>query len=300
MVFHILRQIRNVYLALHRGTDSAPTCFSSSTGDYDYILLLPTSYPVCRVPGHHPQSTSQIYDDYALTTLPSIPNDHDDIALVPSLPSADPPASSTHGPLHVDETPTNGPLVDNNITLPVQTTSENSCMPSSPSPVTSSAIRESIDTYPSTMNLFTPEPSVSIPPPKSISLPDAVVVKHTVCPTTLRDLNVLSSASPAIFLDDISPTGHLPSMLAPPARGPCREFASAADGEVSATAAVLLDKGNDVLQDDMTIVTRDALSQSPPLQPTVNVDTTGTSCGSFNAENRGEYPPRPREHYDIV
>jgi hypothetical protein len=90
-------------------------------------------------------------------------------------------------------------------------------------------------------------------------------------------------------------------MLAPAARGLCRESASAADGEVSATAAALFqDKGNDVLQDDMTIVTLDALSQSPPLQPTVNVDTTGTSCSSFNAENRGEYPPRPREHYDIV
>jgi hypothetical protein len=210
MAFYTLGQIRNVYLALHQGTDSTPSRFSSSTSVFDRVLSDPASYPVCKVPGHHLRLTSHIYHDHASTTFaPTDPGGPNNIAPGPSLPGSDPPLSSTHVSLPIDETLTDAPPVDNNISLPIQSTSDDSRISSSPSPVASCAIRGRIDTYPRTTNLFTPEPSVSALPPKSISPSDAVLVKHAVGHTTFGDLNVPSSASPALFLEDILPTGRL-------------------------------------------------------------------------------------------
>jgi hypothetical protein len=206
----ILRRIRNVYLALHQDTGSAPTHFSSSTIDYDRILWDSTSYPVCKVPGHHPETLSPIHNDHASTTFaPAVPDHYDNIAIVPSLPSPGPPPSSTHTPLPVDETLTDAPPVDNNISLPIQSTSEDSRIPSSPSPVAFRAIRGSIGTYARVVYMSTLEHSVSTPPSKSTPPPDAVVVKYTAGRTTFGDLNVPSSASPAPFLDNILSTGRL-------------------------------------------------------------------------------------------
>jgi hypothetical protein len=50
----ILRNVRNAYIVLHHGTDSAPTAFSSSTADDDHALILLSSYPTCNVTDHHP------------------------------------------------------------------------------------------------------------------------------------------------------------------------------------------------------------------------------------------------------
>jgi hypothetical protein len=213
MAFRILGKIRNVYLSLHQDTGSAPTCFSPFTSDHDHILSDPTSYPLCKVLGHLPDSASHIHDDHASAsfTLANLA-DHDNLALVSSPPSPDLPPSSTHSPLPIGETLTDTPLVDNNISLLVRKISEDSPTPSSPSLVTSSAVRESMDTYPRSMNLSTPEPSVSTIPPKLLSPPDAVVGGHAVSHTAFRDLNVPSSAIPTPFLGVILPTGRsLPS-----------------------------------------------------------------------------------------
>ena len=56
----ILRLIRHLYIALHQGTNSAPTIFSSSTDDSDNILRLPLSYPSCNIANHHPGSTAYV------------------------------------------------------------------------------------------------------------------------------------------------------------------------------------------------------------------------------------------------
>jgi Family of unknown function (DUF6535)/Ubiquitin carboxyl-terminal hydrolase len=50
----ILRAIRRPYMALHQGTDAAPTAFSKLTSYRDPILFEPSSYPLCDIPGHHP------------------------------------------------------------------------------------------------------------------------------------------------------------------------------------------------------------------------------------------------------
>ena len=93
MAQYILGQIRNIYIALHQGTDSAPTHFSASTGDRDVVLRVPASYPECKVPGH-------------MNNNPSTPLSlHNNTALAPPfLASPDPPSSSVPAPLHIDKT----------------------------------------------------------------------------------------------------------------------------------------------------------------------------------------------------
>jgi hypothetical protein len=48
----ILESIRHHYIAVHRGTDAAPTAFSEDTPGYDNILGQPSSYPLCNLPSH--------------------------------------------------------------------------------------------------------------------------------------------------------------------------------------------------------------------------------------------------------
>ena len=56
----VLLWIRRHYIALHQGTDAAPTVFSASTRDYDSILRRPSSYPLCDIASHRPESTAPI------------------------------------------------------------------------------------------------------------------------------------------------------------------------------------------------------------------------------------------------
>jgi hypothetical protein len=56
---NILKRIRHPYIALHQGTDAAPTAFSASTDNYDAILYEPSSYPFCNLASHRPDSTAR-------------------------------------------------------------------------------------------------------------------------------------------------------------------------------------------------------------------------------------------------
>ena len=217
MAIHILVQIRNVYIALHQDSNSAPTQFSASTSDQDDILRNPSSYPVCSVPGHHSDSTAHIRDDNAPTTsMRAALHDHDNTTLVPSIVprSQDTSSACAHSPLPIDETVTDLPLLDNSISPPAQTTPASHHIPfTSPNLVTTIAIHGGIDAPPRTMQLSTPESSASLPPSKSkssTSAHDVVAVEHTVVSHTApSDLNDLSSASLAPVVDDILPTGLL-------------------------------------------------------------------------------------------
>jgi hypothetical protein len=55
---YILKPIRHHYIALHQGTDAAPTAFDASTIDYSDVLNDPFWYPLCNIPGHHPIATT--------------------------------------------------------------------------------------------------------------------------------------------------------------------------------------------------------------------------------------------------
>ena len=56
----ILRDIRHLYIALHRGTDFAPTAFSASTNGFNSLLERPLMYPRCDIASHRPDSTTQV------------------------------------------------------------------------------------------------------------------------------------------------------------------------------------------------------------------------------------------------
>ncbi|KAF8257254.1 hypothetical protein EI94DRAFT_1759537 [Lactarius quietus] len=97
-----LRRIRSVYVALHQGTSSAPTWFSASTGDDDDVLYEPSSYPLCNIPGYHPDTTPHIHNVSASTSIPRAVL-HDDAALVSVSPASTPDApSASVSALHVD------------------------------------------------------------------------------------------------------------------------------------------------------------------------------------------------------
>ena len=207
MVSYILRPIRNVYLALHQDTNSAPTQFSASAHNTDDILRQPSSYPLCRRQGHLYGSTP-IHDDVVSNTpARAILHDPNVPAFIPSLTSPDQHSSSTHAPLPVDETPTHALPLDNQISVPVstqvidQTTTEGRRIStSSLNPVT---------TDPS----ITTQSSVSSPSLESNTPafpPAGIAAGRTAFSRTSSpgDLNVLSLPSPPV-LDAALPTGML-------------------------------------------------------------------------------------------
>jgi hypothetical protein len=240
MAFYILGQIRNVFLALHRQTESAlPTRLSPFTGDHDDILYDPLLYPLCSIPGNHPHT----HDDDAF-----IPHHPCDTAPIPSslASSPDTPPVFAHASIHVDDTLTTAPLLDRNVSLPVslqrahQTTPEIDCISStSLNPITTLATHGRIDTFPGTLRLSPPARTYSPTSKALTSSPDSDAIDTVVSYAGLDVVDVLS-APPAPVLDDIhtglmlssdshvtgpdhdsSPETHS-SMIAPTARGPSR------------------------------------------------------------------------------
>ena len=55
----ILRQIRHLFIALHRGTDAAPTAFSVPTRYENGFMFYPL-YPLCDIPNHRPGSIPHV------------------------------------------------------------------------------------------------------------------------------------------------------------------------------------------------------------------------------------------------
>ena len=220
MVFRILGRIRNVYATLHRDTDSAPTRFSSSTGNDDEILWEPSSYPLCNIPAHHLDSIPHIHDTSTAFVL-AVPPDQDNTILAPSpLTSPDPLPLSPNDPLRVDDSLTDASPLENNISFPVslqpvdQTTTKSRRIPAtSPHPVITHATHGIFDTPPRLTYLSTLEPLASTPPKakSSNSPPDAIAAEHTsvnLTPSGGLDVpsspNIPSSASHGPVLDDIS------------------------------------------------------------------------------------------------
>jgi hypothetical protein len=104
--FYILECIRHLYITLHQGTDVAlPTAFSTSTGSSDDSsddsLFEPSSYPLCDIASHRPDSTAHV-------PVPAIPL----LTQPADSPDASPPyftpGGSTASRQH-KEAPTAGP-----------------------------------------------------------------------------------------------------------------------------------------------------------------------------------------------
>jgi hypothetical protein len=72
----ILREIRGHYLALHQGSDAAPTVFSPSTDPFDNILYEPLSYPLCDIASHRPDSIARVPVPTQSAHLPDASSHH--------------------------------------------------------------------------------------------------------------------------------------------------------------------------------------------------------------------------------
>ena len=203
MAYYILQQIRNIFLTLHQDTDSAPTQFSASTGDWDNILEHPFSYPVCKVLDHRSGTTPHIHDDGVSVTLArTIPHDLDNTALFPSNTSPDPPPSSRHTPLPVF---TDALPLHSQIYVPVSTQLEVIGQPTTEGrTIPAISLNPVIEPSRMTMSTHSPKSNASASPPADIAVAHSALSR-----APSDDLNVRSSPSPTSVLDAIPPTGLL-------------------------------------------------------------------------------------------
>jgi len=227
----ILKAIRHIYVALHQGTDAAPTCFSASTEDVDGWLNHPLSYPLCDIPDHLPNSTPPIYHASvgevthrrpAATSIPpslpvpethsggSTPHPADESSL------RDRPAriiQSFHPACHVPPHSAPAP-VDPLTTTSTQTTTHHSAISASVTHDSHSTpavtgVGGSLQSNPDYDVV-----SISVPPrtpvPPSVSLPDEALPTDLQLQST--DLTVVSDHLP-VELEDHPP--NLPSATSP-------------------------------------------------------------------------------------
>ncbi|KAH9971387.1 hypothetical protein BGW80DRAFT_1322167 [Lactifluus volemus] len=206
----ILRNIRHHYIALHEGTDAAPTEFSASTQDRDSVLFRSSSYPSCNITSHH------IYVPHPEATL---------TATTPSSrrhPSSLPALTTNHNHLHHSILPAT-PITDSSRLAPPADVRKHRRPSFSPYPTTPVATQGTADCLGPTISSsgnskpdFDPRPtraaSTSTPqppfPPRSI---------RTVPSQHNADLSVvLSSVIPGVSSSSLSipvPTNSLPADL---------------------------------------------------------------------------------------
>jgi hypothetical protein len=167
---YILRRIRNIYIALHENTDAAPTRFSSFTSDDARILLMPSSYTECSIPGHHPDLATHIHEDIVRTTF--VP----DFALSAHPTSA---GSSSSAPTKVSANakPMDVLPADNNIPAPITASAPSELVqqiPAGCSPHPAAAGTAQVNDADKTVAHSTIEMPTSIYPLPSTSPPGAI------------------------------------------------------------------------------------------------------------------------------
>jgi hypothetical protein len=208
MAWYILRPIHHIYIALHHGTDSAPTHFSSSTHKWDKTFKVPSSYPMCNVAGHVDDTAST---SFSRTLL------HITTSLVPvslagpdALPS---PVPSSPVPVTIDviESPTDAPSFDD--FHPAQTTTEGLRVPVTSADLATTSVIRDFDTS-STRTLHSASDTSTLATHSSSPPPATVAVQHNLYPLTHSDPpNLPSLSSCHTFLDDTLPIGSSSSDL---------------------------------------------------------------------------------------
>jgi hypothetical protein len=103
----VLREIRRLYIALHEGTDAAPTSFDASTDPFDFILYQPSSYPLCNIAADH---TSRL-ESQPIPSRSTAPQQAEEAQIISGLSSSPdpaspyaqefPPSSTTTNPVHI-------------------------------------------------------------------------------------------------------------------------------------------------------------------------------------------------------
>ena len=121
---HTLIGFRRLYIALHDGTNGAPTAFSSSTTDDDQILRRPTSYPLCNLRDHQADvgATGHTIHPPPTTHSTHSTHSHHDAALTTPLPV---PSLTPTNPHHTDQSLSGG-VLDTSLRTITATTSSHS------------------------------------------------------------------------------------------------------------------------------------------------------------------------------
>jgi hypothetical protein len=201
MAWYILRPIHHIYIALHHGTNSAPTHFSASTHKWDKVFKVPSSYPMCNVAGHVDDSAST---SFARTLLRIT------TALVPvslagpdTLPS---PVPSSPVPVTIDviESPTDPPSLEN--FHPAQTTIEGLRVPVPSADLATTSVIRDFDAS-SIRTLHSASDTSTLAPLSSSHSPTTIASQHNLYPLTHSDPPNLPSLTSHPFLDHALPTG---------------------------------------------------------------------------------------------
>jgi len=119
----VLKATRHIYLALHQGTDATPVPPSSSTHNINNndVLNQPSSYPLCTIPDHRPDSTIQAHGSTAVGTSP------------PPAATSIPPSSESESLLAAES------HLDDSIPRPAESSPDDLPPPNPSTPVESSA-----------------------------------------------------------------------------------------------------------------------------------------------------------------
>ena len=156
---HTLRHIRHIYIALHQGTDAAPTAFSAATEALDSSLYEGSSYPLCN---HRSNPIPEALDGKATpSTIPHHDATHAAVAssTISNLPSF-PIPDSYHGSPHITDKslPSDVPIARQCL-IPVATSShsvpgscDRVCLPASSFVATTANLTKGISDISSTTN----------------------------------------------------------------------------------------------------------------------------------------------------
>ena len=284
MVWDILKPIRNVYIALHEGTDCSPRLFSASTCDRDENLNLSSSYPLCNIPDHHPDSSILIHDVDASSVLGSAPlHVDDDLQAVPLLGGHISVLSSSY-PGH-------------------QPTTEILCKASvSPDPAGATGGARHID-------IMSPA-TLEVPrSPSSVRLIDTISTQNNIALLAPSDTpEIPSSALSEPVLDNILPAGSSLSLMTEFDHSPSfAESHCSISAEASPetfpwpTSPPKCDyKEAPSVNRTNRANTMAALDSPPELSSTTDKAIAGPSQPETDARNAGDRPHVSQSQYEIV
>ncbi|KAF8261755.1 hypothetical protein EI94DRAFT_1745275 [Lactarius quietus] len=313
MAFYTLGQIRSVYVALHQSTDSAPTHFSASTGDEDDALYEPSSYPLCNIPGHHPDTTPHVHNVSASIAIPCAVL-HDDAALVSVSPAGTPDVLFTSvSALHVDDSGNriDVPLLNNTIPTSFHPTRQTPIerpriLATSSDPATTVGGTRDIETSARRISPTTPVTTTST---SSVSSTGAASLQNTTDILVHSDAPAIPpSASTGAGLDGIPesrcPTsatkspGTSPQPTSAPKPGTAKGIPKAGSREDKDTPDP--PSVNRATQAN-TVDILDPPLQPPPLPPATDIAIPGRSRRvSDVGKTGGHLPHTSHGQYDIV
>ena len=267
-----------------RRTCDCTSQFSASTSDDDNNLNLSSSYPLCNIPDHHPDSPTLIHDVDAL-----------------SLPGS--------APLYVDDNPQAVPLLGGNISvlsssyIGHQTTTEILCKPSvSPDPAGATGGARDIDIMsPSTLEV--PRSPFSVRSIDTISTQNNIAL---LAPSDTPEIPFSASSEPV--LDNILPAGSSLSLMTESDHSPSfAESHCSISAEASPETFLWPTSPPKCDYKDAPSVNRmnrantmAALDFPPELSSTTDKAITGPSQPEPDARNAGDRPHVLQSQYEIV